>query len=338
MLMAQSFAQPVPNLDEAARGSYAEYTPASCEAMLDIKYDFKQAFHHSFSPARTMAEYGIVRDFSGQSAEDRKLGIAVVDFLRQFGFATRNQLRQMLQLRDIEPQNLDVVLTHYAQLRILNYFIPAAFDQIVEAEDALRIYCLDYGAIHILTHFTSTNMVTWLSTDSIRPMRLVVMCLATVRFYLSLLQCGSSVYYFRPMPDVSIGKRMIRFSADFQIRKENASGRTFILEAIRSAEFPIDWLKKVDQIEAFITSRSYLRYYEDAPVFILLAENRNIALEAAELLHRRMPDVVFRVTTDEELAKGLAEAKFWKYTPAADGKPSKLTAVRAELFSPAKSK
>lgn len=75
MLMAQSFAQPVPNLDKASRGSYAEYTPASCEAMLDIKYDFKQAFHHSFSPARTMAEYGIVRDFSGQSAEDRKLGM-----------------------------------------------------------------------------------------------------------------------------------------------------------------------------------------------------------------------------------------------------------------------
>lgn len=309
------------------------YATMEDEANLSICYDFRQVFHHEFSPGRTMAEYGIIRAFSAQSQENRQIGIAVVGFLRSFGFATYRQLSQMLEQRGINPDNLETVLQDYLELRIMNYCIAAAMDMPETPDDALKIYCLDYGATYILSHFASTNMVGWLSTDSIRPIRLVVMYLATVRFFLALSETkGTDLHYFRPVPDINIGKRMTRFSADFQVRN-GFTQRSFILEVLRDCEFPIDWMKKVDQIELFLNPKVCERYYGEQPVFILLAENNAVALEAAEIFARRLPTAQFRVTTDKELAKGMARTKFYKFMPASANKPARLAAVRASLFN-----
>lgn len=310
------------------------YATVADEADLNISYDFRQVFHHEFSPGRTMAEYGIIRAFTAQPQESRQIGIAVVDFLRSFGFATLQQLTQMLEQRGINPEGLENVLNEYLELRIVNFCIAAAMDMPEIPEDALRIYCLDYGATFILSHFASTNMVGWLSTDSIRPIRLVVMYLATVRFFLAMSEAKcDDLHYFRPIPDINIGKRITRFSADFQIRN-GFTERNFILEVLRNSDFPVDWMKKVDQIEQFLNPKICERYYGEAPIFILLAENNAIALEAAEILARRLPKAMFRVTTDKELQKGMARAKFYKFVPAAGEKPARLAAVRAALFSP----
>ena len=310
------------------------YATVADEAKLDISYDYRQVFHHAFAPNKTMAEYGIIRQFAAQDQAKRQIGIAVVDFLRSFGFATVGQLQQMLALRGIDPTDLDKVLREYLELRVVNFCIAAAMEMDKIPDDALRIYCLDYGATYILTHFASANMVGWLSTDSIRPVRLVVMYLATVRFYLAMAESkADDLHYFRPLPDINIGRRMVRFSADFQVRN-GFTERTFILEVLRNSEFPVDWLRKVDQIEQFLNPKICLRYYPEAPVFILLAENNDIALEASEILARRLPEAQFRVTTDREMEKGMARAKFYKFIPAKDEKPARLSAVRASLFCP----
>lgn len=309
------------------------YTSIEAEEKLAINYDYKQVFHHDFNPGRTMAEYGIIRAYTAQEPAQRQVGLVVVDFLRSFGFATRKQLEQLLILRGVPYETLDEVLDSYVNLRIMNYFMAAAFEMEEIPDDALRIYCLDYGATFILSHFASANMVGWLSTDSIRPIRLVVMYLATVRFFLSLTESKcNDLHYFRPLPDINIGKRISRFSADFQI-KSGYTERSFILEVLRSGEFPVDWMKKVDQIEAFLRPGVYTRYYREPPVFILLAENKDVALEASIILNRRLPDAAFRVTTDEEMQKGVAKARFYKLVPETDDKPARLAAVRASLFS-----
>lgn len=310
------------------------YATLADEAELNICYDYRQVFHHEFSPGKTMAEYGIIRAFSAQPQDHRQVGIAVVDFLRSFGFATLRQLTQMLEQRGINAEGLEDVLQEYLELRIVNFCIAAAMDMPEIPEDALKIYCLDYGATYILSHFASTNMVGWLSTDSIRPIRLVVMYLATVRFFLAMSEAKcSDLHYFRPVPDINIGKRMTRFSADFQIRN-GFTERNFILEVLRNSEFPVDWFKKVDQIEQFLNPKVYERYYGEPPIFILLAENNAIALEAAEIFARRLPKAMFRVTTDKELLKGMARAKFYKFVPGTEAKPARLAAVKASLFSP----
>lgn len=313
------------------------YATMEDEEALNFCYDHRQVFHHEFSPGRTMAEYGIIRAFSGQSQVHRQIGIAVVDFLRSFGFATFRQLTQMLEQRGIEAGDLEQVLQQYLDLRVLNFCIAADMDMPIP-EDALRIYCLDYGATHILSHFASANMVGWLSTDSIRPIRLVVMYLATVRFYLAMSEAGIALHYFRPIPDINIGKRMVRFSADFQLDNGSGTGRSFVLEVLRNVEFPIDWLKKMDQIEQFLNPRVCERYYGQPPMFILLAENNAIALEAAEIFARRIPSGEFRVTTDKEMEKGMDHAKFYKFMAATEAKPARLAAIRTNLFRPPRPK
>lgn len=314
-----------------------EYSDFSDEKALSLNYNFKQVFHHEFARAVNMVEYYTIREYQDpQYKDERQAGLVILDFLKTFGFATRDQLAQMLEQKGINADNLDAILDHYVNRNIMNFFIAAAMPMDIP-DDALRIYCLDYGAVFILTHFSGSDCVTWLTTDGMRSIRLVVKYLTTVRFFLSMTESKrSELHYFRPLADFNIGNRQTRFSADFQI-KSGFTERNFILEVIRKEDFPIDWLKKVDtQIEPFIAQKRWQRYYGPEPVFIFLAENKDVALEAADIFYRRMQSDQFRVTTDDEIAKGMTKAKFYKYVPATEDEHQKLAAVKAGIFLPSK--
>jgi len=314
-----------------------EYSTLDAEKDFSLDYNFQQVFHHEFARSSNVVEYYIIREYQApQYKDERQAGLVILNFMRYFGFATRAQLAQMLEQKGVSTDNLDTILDHYVNRNIMNFFIAAAMP-IDIPEDALRVYCLDSGAIFILNHFSGSDCVTWMTSDSKKSIRLVVKYLTPVRFYLSMTETKrNELHYFRPLADFNTGARQTRFSADFQI-KSGFTERNFILEVIRKEDFPIDWLKKVDtQIEPFISLKRWEYYYGPEPVFIVLAENKDVALEASDIFYRRLRSDQFRVTTDEEIAKGMAKAKFFKYVPATEEEHQKLVPVKAGIFLPSK--
>ena len=138
---------------------------------------------------------------------------------------------------------------------------------------------------------------------------------------------------FEPIFDVSIGRRDARFSANFEIAREGQI-RRFILESVRTYDLPTYWRKKVaEQISPFIMNKFWRQTFPEEPVFILLAETAEDALEAADIFYRRTMSPNFRVTTDIDIAKGMEKAHFYRYMPSEDDtKIGILSSVRATIF------
>lgn len=302
----------------------------------NINYDYVQSWDHEFSIYKTRNENLMIRYFLETSRAKQQLGIEILVFLAKFWFATKEHMTQLLRMKGVQPQLLEEVLEEYLSNRIINCFTLAQFPLDELPSDAMRIYCLDHGAKFILMHFYREDFVHWQTTDNNRGSEQIVKCLSTCRFYLSLLAAkGEELRVFEPIFDVSIGRRETRFSANFEILKGGQT-RKFILESVRTYDLPTYWRKKVaEQISPFIVNKFWRQTFPEEPVFILLAETEESALEAADIFYRRTTSQNFRVTTDIDVAKGMEKARFYKYVPPEDDAGiGTLSPVRATVFFP----
>lgn len=305
---------------------------------LDFGYDYKQCFHHDSSQAKTLPEYTLVKQFTELSSYEKQLTLEVLKFLYQFTFATHDQLIAMLEAKCIDPAGMDEVIDQMLRMRQMNSFYLNSFAKQNEPfpDDAFVIYCIDFGAIAILSHFSNSDCIAWFTTDVVRSTELILKYLTTVMFYLALAEVkGSALRYFKPVFDVTFGHRSFRFSAAFEVM-HGYTGHPFILESIRSYDLPANWIKKVDrQIVPFsCQEKNWTKYFSTSPVYILLVENEEQALEAADLFHRRTGLDNFRLITDAQVKNGLEAANFLKYIPNPDGEGlGTLQKVKASLLS-----
>lgn len=300
--------------------------------------DYKQCFDHEPSQAKTMPEYALVKDFLHRSEQEKQVTMEVLSFLYEFVFATQEQLLSLLTLKGVDASNLDEILFDLIEQRKMNSFYLNQFASAEPApQDAFVVYCLDFGAIALLKHFSTSDCCAWWTTDCVRSSELVGKYLHTTQFYLALATVhGNNLRYFKPLFDVTFGHRYIRFSAVFEILN-GYSSHTFIVETIRNYDLPINWMEKVDEkITPFsCQEQHWSKYFSGVePVYLLLCEDDNQALEAADLLYRRTEKTNFRMITDEEVAKGMANATFLKYVPNEEHeKVGTLQRVRASLLS-----
>lgn len=283
---------------------------------------YKQCFSHDFSHPKTMPEYVLVKDFLAEPEAEKQMALEILKFLYSFTFATYKQIVRLLKQRGLEISGLAEVLQKLLDERKINSFYLNLFVQNGPIpEDALCIFCIDFGAIPILSHFSTLDCGGWFSTDCIRDSELISKYLSTTDFYLTLSEVqGKALRYFKPIFDVSYKHLAFRFSAVFEIVQDNLS-HPFILESIRSYDLPVNWLKNIEKkILPFICGdQLWQKYFYKKPVFLLLMENEKDALEAGDMLYRRVgPDVPFRLITDQQVRKGLANAYFLKYIPQPD--------------------
>lgn len=266
---------------------------------LSFNYSYRQSFYRDPKRNHGMPEYIIVSEFMKSSDIERQVGLEILIYLRQFCFATRDMLETMLVSKGLDISMLDEILTSYVEKYLLNFFTIAQTDMQEVPDDAMKIYCLDSGAIYILTHFSSTDSVSWMTSDNIRSVELVNKYLATGLFASTLVKNkGKSVSSFIPVFDASIGKRMIRFSGVFTIM-HGFTPETYILETVRSFDLPGPWMKKCgEQISVFSSGRHWQKYFESEPVYVLLCENEEVALEAAKILARGLTNQEIRLITD----------------------------------------
>ena len=307
-------------------------------AKLSFGYDYKQCFHHESSQPKTMPEYVLVKNFTKQPEYDKQVSIEVLKFLYQFTFATHDQLVQMLELKGIDPSGLDDMIEKMLKERKMNCFYLNQFvQQGPFPEDAFVIYCMDFGAVAILSHFSNSDCITWWTTDSERSTELILKYLTTVVFYLTLAEVrGNSLRFFKPIFDVTIGHRDIRFSAAFEVMN-GYTAHPFVLESIRSYDLPDNWMEKIDKkiVPFSCQEKHWSKYFPNMePVYLFLCENERDALEAADLFYRRTEKENFRLITDDQVELGLENAYFLKYIPNADPeKMGTLQKVKATLLS-----
>ena len=301
--------------------------------LLSINYDYKQVWHHKGK--RNIAEYVIIKDFERKDDIEKKIALEILVFMRDFCFATKEQLETLLTHKELPTDNLDAMLETFVSSRIANFFIMAKYDTGTIPDDAFRIYCLDCGGVYILSHFSTTDCVSWVSTDSVRSAELVVKYLTTNKFYLELLRArGKDLSFFKPIHTVNIGRRDMRFSGEFQVM-QGYTPHTFILESVRSYDLPVMFSKKVhEQISTFIMQKHWEKYYKMPPTFIFIAENEQDALQIAEIFYRCLKYDQFRIITDDVLKAGFDNVIVYKYIPESPNNPeARLAKVRSGMFS-----
>lgn len=308
-------------------GSYI--TQASAKT-LSFPYDWRQTFAHPFEMARVVNEAQTVKSFVADAAE-RQMGLEILVLLLNFTFATRTQLERLLAAKGIELGRLDELLKKYLDRRLINMFTLSTYEMDSIPDDAFVIYCLDHASRHVLSHFYADDVsVTWKSTNAIRSAELVSKYLATNEFYLSLLAAkGKTLASFQPTVNFTIRSRDIRMSAIFQVMS-GATPRDFVLEVIRSNDLPVNWRKKVnEQMAPFLLDKFWNRYFRLEPVFLFLAEDLVQAEELSEIYYLRTESLMFRVTTDIELLRGIDSATFYKFDPEGN---NKMVPVAAGIF------
>lgn len=281
---------------------------------------YQQVFHHESSQPKTMPEYTLIKGFVQLPEQNRQVTLEVLKMLSQFVFATRDQMVRLLDIKGIDSSTLDGDLSQMLENRQVNcfYLAETASPEFEPAEDAFLIYCMDFGALCLLNHFSSSDSLSWFTTDANRSSELVLKYLATVEFFLSLAKVqGPSLRYFKPAFDVAFGHREIRFSGAFEIEDANGQNHSFLLETIRNFDLPVIWRDKLDKKVVHFVSKpkSWGKYFLDEPVVLLLVENDRDALEAAELFYRRTEKTNFRLITDDQVRAGLENARFLKYVP-----------------------
>lgn len=320
--------------------SERDYITHADGELLKIEPYFQQCFAHESSQPKTMPEYALVKAFIKLSEEDRQITLEVLKMLSQFTFATKKQLTRMLIAKGLKPENLEANIALMLENRQMNSFylcrtMPAAYEP---PEDAFLIYCMDFGALALLNHFSNSDSFTWFTTDANRGSELIQKYLSTVEFYLALAEVqGPALRYFKPTFDVAFGHREIRFSAAFEITDPNGVGHTFLLETVRNFDLPLNWQDKLDKkiVHFAVKPKNWGKYFLEEPVFLILAENDKDALEAAELFYRRTEKTNFRLITDDQIRLGLSKAHFLKYIPyqpaPIEGEVTEEAQARADL-------
>lgn len=293
----------IPTSFRAERGTLNMYIKNTEGKSLSYNYDYKQVFAREPKRSHGLPEYVIVTEFWKSDEASRRVGIEILLYLRTFGFATRDMLAAMLEVKGLDTSVLDGVLFDYANKYLVNYFILAQYDMGEIPEDAEKFYCLDSSGIHVLTHFSSLDSVSWLSTDCLRSVELITKYVATGYFNTALAKLkGKNLIDFDALYNAYIGRRNIRFSGRFSLMNGYTS-IPYVLEVVRDFDLPGIWEKKcIDQIGPYAREKYWARDFGDEPTYVLVCETEDVALRAAETLQRQIGDASIRIVLDAFLA------------------------------------
>jgi len=310
------------------------------DAILHADYEWVQVFHHKFGTDRSFNESETIRWFSTLSYDEKKMGTELLVFLSRFWFITTPQLQLLFKLNKVSTDSVSTLLKTLLDRHVINCFTLSSEPMQEFPKNALRIYCLDTCGKHILSHFYREDFVCWRTTDVMRGAEQIVKCLSTCNFYLNLaIAKEENLITFEPIYDASIGYRNSRYSALMEL-SNGTENIKMILESVRTYDLPTYWRKKVsEQLAPYYEKEYWKQTFSEPPKILLLAETIEDAQLAAEILHKRLNKVRFLCTTDEEVAKGMEKAFFYKYSDANDenGNVAALLAVPAKLFTAKKS-
>lgn len=306
--------------------------------------DWEQTFHHESKKSSAPREYVAAIEFAALSDEQRAAGQAILEYLANFRFATAQQLRTLVAAKGMNPDLIYDLISYFIERNTMNYFVITAnqmqFSQKEIPGDALKVYCLDYGAICLLSHFSASPYLRWTPGDErFCKSQLVARHIMTGMFYLQALSLRKdTLEQFIPNRDFTNGERGIRFSAGFRIMM-GCNGVEFLLDVVRDTDLLTSWQSELEKMTPFIRGKYMKRYYEGGnpegrysslPLVIFLVESVKAAGEVADSFYRATGYSEFYILLERDMLKGLHIAPLYAYHP----EDNKLKGKREEFFKP----
>jgi len=278
---------------------------------------------HSKKITRTTERIALLKVFSELPIGAEKAAIEIIEFLFRFKCASEEQLEEMISWKGLGEEYVAQILRTFVKMRILNCFVLSKRNLEVIPEDAYWLYCLDYGAAHILAQFTAYDREVWFSSDVIYSSDIIARQLMVVIFYLQVLATGSNqIAGFRPWKTLRVGRKSIPMSAEFWVLKGGEKS-VYLLDLLTPRDLQELWPEKLERLAMFLEDKQrWGMYYMTLPKFIFLAYNDQNAFQIAESMYLRTEYNGFRVLTADNMLKGIDEPVFYSYIPASDKNPA----------------
>lgn len=291
--------------------------------------DYKQTFAHPFT--LNVGKHEIIKMRNSNVITDRDVKIA--RFLFQFVFATPKQLYELFgegTLLDFFQKRLDKLVSY----RVLNKFMISEFEMDEVKEDAFQVYCLDVGGRDLLSHYSHEDVSDWYTTVNMKTSELISKQLVVTEFFVNLLKtCPKKIVFFRPDPNLRIGKKQLIPSFEMALTVQG-SRRYFLGDVVRDFDFPFFFRERLMKYESLLSTNGWKKYYYDSPtppVLLIIAETDYLALEISHMIQESTTIRNFRLTTADRMQKPFYEVgAFLRYVEDRD----MLQEVKAVAFAP----
>lgn len=307
------------------------------DSLSKIKEGYKQIFENKFTINIGLKE--IIKMKNNGTITDRDLKMTKLLFL--FRFATLDQIYEYLELTAEDEEtvaakiNIKNRLEKLVKYRVFNKFM-LTMDPVIDAvqSDSLQFYCLDLGGRHLLSHYSSEDVVDWYTIENMKGAMIISKDLQVLNFYLSLLRtCPKRINYYNPGQDMKLGKK--NFTPHFEFAIENSGVKNyFIGEIVGEEDFPMVYRDRLFKLEELFLTNAWKKYYYDSqvpPVLLIVAENDEVAREIGEMMAETSELERFRITTADRIKLPLYElGAFLKF----EEKGQPLKEIRASSFLP----
>lgn len=260
------------------------------------------------------------------------LDMTMIHFLYHCGIATIDQL---MRLTKCEDESLLIYrITVLTKNRILNRFTFADETEKTIPPDAFIMVSCDKGAALLMKHFSNeeSDYDNWrVETTIMTPIKVKKRLLLS-EFYLRMLEsCPDKIFRFDTSPIFSIKRDRITPRFVFTI-KQKEEHRYYICETVceddLSGKSGNSFVQRCLNDEKLNAESIQLLYGEHSmPAILLIAENDNVALRAAEIAVNAGINS-FRITTQERIQRSTKSKGF--LTKYEEGQ---LIEVTTKLFS-----
>lgn len=318
-------------------------------ANLYIKNDFKgfnfgfeynngrQLFKNTWTKTIVGDEVVKLRHTEALNDED----LCIIKFIYHHSFATAEIIRDLIR-PDSSIEEVREILEKLLRTRFLNKFAVTIYKLEDYPEDALDVYCLDYGGRKLLMHYgdPEDEADKWTQSMAMMSIPKVIEKLISADFHVQLMKsCGSNLEYIKPNPVYRKSKDPTMPNFEFCIKNDNER-KYFLGVIVRQTNLLPYFRDLMARIDDLVSSKAWKRYFFDQaepPVVIVLAEDDALVLEAAKIVSQRTSIQAVRYTTDARMHQPLSKKgtflKFVKDGEDSDHPEAHLVAVKALFFS-----
>lgn len=283
----------------------------------EIPSGLKQTFHHEFT--HTTSKDVILKMKHDNQITDRDLEI--VKFIHRFHFATPQQIFDYIHDPSDETEtvgSLQARIDKLVHAHVFNKFSLSPVKENRVHQDALIIYCLDFGGKYLLMNFSNEDLTQWFSSENFKTSELIAKDLMAVEFYLRLKeQTDGKIEYFETSPQLQFERTNLCVSFYFVLNIEGVL-KYFLCEIARDEEVPMIFRKKIQKYDQFLGSQAWKKYFFDheAPALLVLTENDALAMMCGQVIDQSSEIQKYRLTTFDRIQKPLDETgAFLRYLP-----------------------
>lgn len=280
----------------------------------DIPQGYKQTFQNRWS--NNISKNQILTERYEDKITDRD--IEMLKFIAQFRFVTGEQVFRMLMIKDLTDKeqtsenSIVIRLDKLVKKRLINRFMLDLNVQPEIHEDALSMYCLDYGGKLLLENYTNDEfLMGWKPAEfNICSADVIANDIAIVDIYLKILESvGEKLVAFHTRVAMCYDKQYVLFPFEFTIQ-HNGELKYFLGDTMTALEVMSKFRTKIDKFDKILSSNAWKKYYpEDSnqPMLLFFVEDMNSANEVARMTAETGIDR-FRVTTDDLFKKEMSIA------------------------------